>query len=285
MYDINKILLGIPVEGSEATKDGLKTVGDIVVPSGMFGINCRKNAYGYEISDKTKPKERRYVSTNWIYPFGNTNASKVAVDIYKKCYPKIKVDAYGIELQLYENVNKQQFVIVNMTNDIRTKYMKEAINFMLEIYGKCYIFNGEIRIDDTIQKNRCNWEILPAGEMPSKHLIKQFEAMHRDSDTFDLARLEFIETYNATSCVEGINGFKGYYAYLFEEYCVLESAIYGNATYIIPKDNWEITSQKTKKELIDEKTLIEKIDHTKNWKINIKRIFNTLGIKKRNAVL
>lgn len=59
--------------------------------------------------------------------------------------------------------------------------------------------------------------------------------------------------YNATTMVEGVNGFKGYYAYLYDNYCVLESAFYGNATYIIPKDNWEELSQKTKRELFDEK--------------------------------
>lgn len=83
---------------------------------------CKSIALGYTYADKTKPKERRYVSTNWIYPFGNTNASKVAVDVYKKCYPKVEVAAYGIELQLYEDESKQQFVIINMTDEIRKKH-------------------------------------------------------------------------------------------------------------------------------------------------------------------
>lgn len=55
----------------------------------------------------------------------------VAADIYRECYPKIEVEAYGIELQLYEDEGKQQFVIINMTDEIRKKYMKEAINLML----------------------------------------------------------------------------------------------------------------------------------------------------------
>ena len=132
-YDINKIQLGIPVMDNEAEIVGLKEDGDIVLPSGTFGPQSRKNAYGYSYADKTKSKERRYVFTNWVYPFGNTNASMVAADIYKECYPKIEVEAYGIELQLYEDESKQQFVIVNMTDDVRKKYMKEAINLMLEI--------------------------------------------------------------------------------------------------------------------------------------------------------
>ena len=141
-YDINKIQLGIPVTANEAAIVGLKEVGHIVLPSGKFGPQSKRNAYGYSYTDKSKPKERRYVSTNWIYPHGNTNASEIAVDIHKPCYPKIEVEAYGIELQLYEGDDNQQYVIVNMTDEIRIDHMKEAINLMLEIYGECYVYDG-----------------------------------------------------------------------------------------------------------------------------------------------
>ena len=281
-YDINKIPFGVVVIENEAKKVGLAEVGDTVLPSGRFGIYSRKNAYGCTYADKTKPKERRYVSTNWIYPFGNTNASKVAVDVYKKCYPKVEVAAYGIELQLYEDESKQQFVIINMTDEIRKKYLKEAINLMLEIYGICYIYDDVIQVEKTSKRRRCNWEILPPGEMPSKHVEKQVESINQRTDTYNIARLNYIEMYNFVTSVEGINGFKGYYAYLFENYCVFESAFYGNATYIIQKNNWEEMSQKTKKELNDEKRIIGKIDHTKNWKKNIANMFKNLEIIKKN---
>lgn len=267
----------------EAEKVGLVKVGDIVLPSGMFGSQSRKNAYGYTYADKTKEKERRYITTNWVYPYGNTDASKVAADIYRKCYPKIEVEPYGIELQLFEDVNNQQFVIINMTDEIRKQYMKEAINLLLEIYGICYVYNGVIRFEKTIKRRRCNWVILPPGEMPSKHAEKQLKALNQSTDTYDIERLNYVETYNALEMVEGINGFRGYYAYLYENYCVLESAFYGNATYIIPKDNWEELSQRTKRELIDEKKLVGKTDHTDKWKKNIARIFKNLGISKKEA--
>lgn len=279
-YDIKQIQLGIPVVGDEARRVGLNNVGDIVLPSWSLGTTCKKNACGYSYADKTKPKERRYVSTGCGYPYGNTSASMVAFDIYKKCYPKIEVEAYGIELCLYENADNQQFVIVDMTDKIREKYMKEAINLMLEIYGKCYVYDGVIRIEKTIKRKRCNWEMLPPGEMPSKHIEKQVESMNQNIKAYDIARLNFIEKYNATMVVEGINGFNGYYAYLYEKCCVLESAFYGNATYIIPKDNWEKLSQKTKKELIDEKQLIAKINHTEKWEKDIESMLKKMGVNK-----
>lgn len=58
----------------------------------------------------------------------------------------------------------------------------------------------------------------------------------------------------------------------------IESAIYGNATYIIPKENWEILSQKTKKELFDENKVIGKIDHTDKWKQNVSDKFRMLEV-------
>lgn len=283
-YDLNKIQIGIPVTDDEAEKVGLVKVGDIVLPSGMFGPQSRKNAYGYTYADKTKEKERRYITTNWVYPYGNTDASKVAADIYRECYPKIEIEPYGIEMQLFANENNQQFVIINMTDEIRKQYMKEAINLLLEIYGICYVYNGVVGFENTIKRRRCNWEMLPPGEMPSRHVEKQLKAMYQSTDTYDIERLNYVETYNALEMVEGINGFKGYYAYLFEYYCVLESAFYGNATYIIPKDNWEELSQRTKRELIDEKKLVGKIDHNEKWKKNIAGIFKNLGISKKEAL-
>ena len=72
----------------------------------------------------------------------------------------------------------------------------------------------------------------------------------------------------------GINGFNGYYAYIFDKYCFLECAFYGNATYILPVDNWEILSQKTKQELIEKKEVIEKIVHRQEWFGKIENAFH-----------
>lgn len=277
-FDICKIQIGVPVIGDEAEKVCLFEQGDMVLPCGNFGIQSRKNAYGYTYADKTKPKERRYVSTNWVYPFGNTNASMVAADIYKSCYPKVEVPPYAIELKLYQDKNGQKYVIADLTTEIREMYLKEAINLFLEIYGVCYIFDEDIRIDNSTRRQRCNWEILPAGEMPSKHIKKQLADRGQKTDTYSIYRLEYMETFKSEKVVEGINGFNGYYAFVFKNYCVLESAVYGNATYIIPKEDWEILSQKTKKELFNEDKVIAKLDHTEKWQQNIKSMFNKLGI-------
>lgn len=277
-YDINKIQIGIPVIEDEHKRVGLTEKGDVVLPSGTFGAQSRKNAYGYAYADKSKPKEYRYVSTNWMHPFGNTNASMVTTDIYKECYPQKVIPPYGIELQLFENEDGKKFVIADLTDEIRKKYLKEAINIFLEIYGVCYIFDGVIQIDNSVKRQRCNWEILPHGQMPSRYIENQLRRCGERTDTYNIYRLKYIERYKPEKVVEGINGFKGYFAYVFENFCVLESAVYGNATYIIPKENWEILSQKSKRELFDEKKIIKKIDHKEKWKQSIASMFDALRI-------
>lgn len=278
-FDSSKIQIGIPVSGDEAERVCLYEQGDMVLPLGNFGAQSRKNAYGYTYADKSKPKERRYVSTNWVYPFGNTNASMVAADIYKHCYPKVIVPPYGIELQLYQDGIGQKFVIADMNDEIRENHLKETINLFLEIYGVCYIFDETIQVDKSSRRQRCNWEILPAGELPSKHIKKQLMEHGQKTDTYSIFRLEYMEKFKSEKIVEGINGFNGYYAYVFKNYCVLESAVYGNATYIIPKENWEILSQKTKKELFNAEKVVAKLDHTEKWQKNITSMFNELGIE------
>lgn len=115
---------------------------------------------------------------------------------------------------------------------------------------------------------------------PSVHLKNLLKNQDRNTDTFNVARLELLDKYKAEEIAEGMNGFNGYYAYVFKNNCVLESAQYGNATYIIPKENWEILSQKTKQELVDNKVVVEKIIHTENWENTIRRIFNRLKINR-----
>lgn len=277
-YDERKIQIGITADASRKQRLGLKNIGDIVLPSGNFGAVCMKNAYGYSYPDKTQPMEYRYITTNWIQPYGNENASSIACDIYKECYPKIEEPPTGIEIELFEDKNKNQYLIASLTDEVRTHHLVETVNIFLEIFGECYIYSDEFNMYDSPNRRRCNWEILPPGEKPSKHMSKMHSQQGKDIDSFNISRLKTIERFKYEEVVEGINGFQGYYAYVFKNCCVLESAIYGNATYIIPKENWEILSQKTKKELLDDNFVIKKVVHTENWEHNIYRNFNKLNI-------
>lgn len=274
-YERDKIIIGIPVKNNEDAKVGLKNIGDTVLPSSVFGKTCEKNAYGYFYTDKTQPKQNRYVATIWIQPWGNDYASPVPADIYRDCYPKVEVPPTEIEFSLTNDKLGNKYIVAILTQDIRSNKLEETVNMFLEIFGFCYIYSDDLEIDTAI-RHRCNWEILPPGEKPSIHLQKQLQNQGKNTDTFDVDRLKTLEKYKVEQIVEGINGFNGYYAYVFSSICVLESAIYGNATYIIPKNNWEQLSQKTKKELLDSKQVIYKIVHTEKWNREIRQVLKKL---------
>lgn len=276
-YDKDQILIGIPANNDELNKVGLKNVGDVVLPSADFGPVSRRNANGSFFIDKKQPKKNRYVSSIWIQPFGNEFANSIVVDIYKDCYPKIFIPPLEIELVLSENNNKEGYIIANLTPFLREKHLKEVVNLFLEIFGYCIIYNEKLEIENSILKrHHCNWVILPPGEKPSQHLIKQLQNRNEKATTFEKFRLEFIEKYNYESFYDGINGFKGYYIYIFSHHCVLECAKYGNATYFIPKENWEQLSQKTKQQLTDENKVISKLIHNAKWSENFKQVMKTL---------
>ena len=275
-FDANKIQIGIPVDVDEATTVGLYNVGESVLPSPAFGCVSKRNACGHEYADKSQSKIKRYVNTMWVQPFGNSSASYIPVDIYRACYPKSVVSPTGIELVLYENSEKKQFVLAHLIQDIRDNHLVDVVNLFLEIYGRCYVFDEEIDVTPIMKRRRCNWELLPPGEKPSVHLVRQLKEQGAAYDTFDVNRLYVLDRYDVEFVAEGINGFSGYYAYVFKNYCVLESAAYGNATYIIPKENWEALSQKTKQELLDNNLVVEKIVHTANWKYAIRQAIRRL---------
>ena len=99
-YDPMNIEIGIPVLSNEKDVIGFKNIGDTILPSGNFGKVCKENAYGHKEIDKSKPKAERYITTNYIYPYGNTSAQKVPCDIYRKCWQKKIILPTSIELSL-----------------------------------------------------------------------------------------------------------------------------------------------------------------------------------------
>ena len=82
-----------------------------------------------------------------------------------------------------------------------------------------------------------------------------------------------MEEYNPIERNIGKNGFQGYYAYVFGKICVLESPVYGNATYIVDREGWEKSSMETKRELIGNKKFLKRIEHDSKWFNEIKKLF------------
>ena len=80
------------------------------------------------------------------------------------------------------------------------------------------------------------------------------------------------ETYEATTVFYGKAGFNGYVGFVFKEFTILESLIYGNAIYVFDK-NWLEFSKLTKKEILDRNLHIKRIIHKEGWEKEVEELF------------
>lgn len=271
MFNVKNVRIGTLLdESNKKIIPSLNNIGDTVLPLPGFGRFCKKNAQGYSYPDKSKPKELRTIFTFSFFPYGNTNLIERQVDVEKMCYQRVVVPPAGIELVLIEE-NGNRYVVADLVQPTSDKIIL-AINMFVEIYGQCIVTDSDLKIPAGIKRLRCNWKMLPTGEWPSKHL-DQYIYYHKDNinvKRYFQERLEFIESLSPQIAYSGDNGFADYVAYLFDDICVLECAEYANATYIVPKDEWETLSKLTKYELFNTHLLIERIPHNTKWELKIK---------------
>lgn len=203
-------------------------------------------------------------------------------DIVRDVYPKIEVEPTNIEFIFIKNKSQEKFIVANIPDVDKEKYLKQTINMFLEVFGFCEIFteNFELATSKSNLK-RCNWEILPPG-VKAKALAKKIEdklTKKKKKNSFEQYRLDVLNSYKPEQIVIGTGGFFGYYAYLFSSTCFLESGTYGNATYIIPKEDWENLSKLSKFELLKTDNVIKKVIHNQDWESEISIIMKNYKIK------
>lgn len=282
-YDIKQIKIGIHVTNDEYKRLNLKEFeeGMAVQPSPKIGINCKRNAFGFSYPDKTQPKENRYIQTiEWTWqqwaPGGGTEECSKLVDIYRDVYPRIYIPAANVELVLTLNEKGEKFMIADFSTCDKEEFLKQTINMILEIFGFCEIFTQDLNLIENKDKiKRCNWEVLPPGVRAMVQERKQQRNTNGKRKGFDQLRLDTLNSYNPLEIFVGTGGFTGYYAYVFENTCYLENAVYGNATYVVPKNDWKPLSQLSKNELLATKKVIDKITHNSDWLNKLKRLMKS----------
>lgn len=237
-----------------------------IQPSTKYGITCRRNINGYFKIEKDKPKERRFVRTiYWEWQLFNGDWQSEYKDIYKECYPRKYYQPLGIEMILSENLEGKEIIITKIDN---FDEIKNIINLYLEVFGYCEILDENLKLSlNNTKFIRRNWEILPPEVKINiqEKVNKKAQDEKSKKRNFNQARLDALEGYNPLERNIGKNGFQGYYAYIYKDICVLESPIYGNATYIVDRKDWKVTSKMTKTELINSGKLLKRIEHNSNW--------------------
>lgn len=257
--------------------------GDAVLPA-VRGPVSRFNAEGREIVRRDLPMEQvtREALWTWEEWHGNhTVERQKIVDIPYWRYPRDFVPPPSVELRVAATEAGELLVVVDGGPYLPANEadLRHRVNLMLELFGEV-----ELRRQDLVpfvsagELRRLNWEVLPAGRHPwstvRAAIAPVIERAKGGKRPVIQARLETIGAYGPDFHAIGHGGFAGYLVFGFKNLgiYVLESALYGNATYVLGED-WESLSQMSKAELLDGALHKERIVHrAASWPTRIREL-------------
>src|SRR3989344_6170445 len=281
----DRFLVGI--KNAERFKDKLEkigfesiSIGSTILPS-PIGQTTLFNAEGKYLKDKTKPKETAYREAEWHWKEwhgrGETIEKSKTVYVPYKRYPRTCISPPALELSIVKNAQAENILITPILelNDQSEKEIVHAVNLVLEIFGECQIFAENL--DDLFKTplKRLNWKILPEGKMPWQKLNHELknvlDSAGKGKKIVVANRIETVNKYNPDFVAVGTAGFTGYIVLGFpkKNLYILESAYYGNATYVFEKE-WQKLSEMTKAEILNESLQKDRIIHQKGWEIKVK---------------
>lgn len=234
----------------------------------QIGNISNYNVKGKEIILKNEEKEYRTIHREGRDWHGNTHDMSYTKLCFKKEHKKALNQKFIIENNkiLSEKINFSTF---------SDEYIIYYINLFLEYFGECEFLDGNkekiIRTSRTV-----NWEVLPSGSNLDllKEQVKNHYINNNKKQSIILERFEKIEALEPNFTASGINNFKGYYVFGFEEKSIyiLESIKTDNAIYIF-ENEWEELSKKSKYELIQNYAKkMKRICHKGDWENKIKTL-------------
>lgn len=248
--------------------------GETVLPKPV-GNWSAFNAQGKEVVHKDQPMETAYRTVEWSWTeyHGNERVNQTDFrDVPYQRYPRSYEPAPSLELTLFTNTNGERVVLSPIVKNWRANGsdLINAVNLLLDIFGECSFFDEAREQIVTAPLHRLNWKVLPPGERPftvlRKELDEALKHVKEGNRSFVDHRLERINSYKPEFTAVGQGGFNGYVIFGFpkKDLYVLESVLYGNATYVLG-DDWKSISQLTKAEILNDKLHKERIVHLRNW--------------------
>lgn len=284
----DSIRLGVRLDEDEQTQleelgisDGW-TEGDSVLPPADQGPVSERNAEGDDIVHKDQPKETAYrqIEWEWVEWHGDERVPQSGIrDVPYERYPRTPVPPQSMELVCVEIEGDQAVVIdeVFEYDPDDSPRLKHGINLLLELFAECEVFTDDIETITPAEIRRVNWNVLPEGRHPWAEIEPHVEDVLEEHSDRERAvyehRWQKILDYDPESVAVGRAGFRGYLIFGFPDggIHVLESAYYGNATYILGED-WEELSRRTKAELLEGDLHEDRIIHREAWDEDIDQL-------------
>ena len=256
--------------------------GETVLPTASGGPTSKKNAEGWEIVHKDQPMETAYREFEWTWeewhgPYSETQ-SRVVYQPYQR-YPRTQVPPPSLELSAVSTPEARMVAVAQtFMKGENEDEAKLAANLLLELFGEAEVLRGDLTSFTPLEVRKVNWEVLPAGEHPWQTLEPAVRDVldnqgERKRGVYE-QRWSKLAGYGPDFVAVGRAGFSGYLIFAFEDrdLYVLESAYYGNATYVLDR-GWETLSTLTKAELLDGDLHRDRIVHRKLWDSRIRALF------------
>jgi len=112
-----------------------------------------------------------------------------------------------------------------------------------------------------------NWKLLEEYDRQSMLLGIEKYYSRLEIEEIDWERLErLLDIIDCDQIYQGSNSFSGYICFYLrnQDFVILEKPIYGNATYLLPKESWEKFSKMTRTELLN-RPQVKRCIHCSTW--------------------
>ncbi len=253
-------------------------IGQQVLPA-IIGPVTNFNANGGYTILKNHPKETVYREIE----IKDWRGFYHVVYIPYQRFCRQKITAPNIELRIQNGIDNKPMLISPAISNINQNMAnaKHIVNMFLEIFGECEILQDNLLPAFSIQVERLNWNIFPAGKYPWEVIKQRVQGVINSSPKHRLdiiqRRIDKLTSFTPNFVAVGTAGFRGYIIFGFENksFFILESIYNGNATYILGQD-WKLITTFTKEQIITQNLHEQRIIHSQNWDNQIE---NLLGYK------
>lgn len=253
--------------------------GTSILPPDLGSVS-RFNAEGRLVPNKKLPMETAYRQVWWTWKLWNGEEQGKYVDVPYQRYPREFTPPPAVELTCVATQSGERYLVIEggVYPPSNEEALVHKVNLMLELFGEVSVLRPDLTPFVPAQVQRLNWELLPPGRHPwdtvRPALESAIERAKGGNRPFLRHRWDTIGHYEPDFIAAGQGGFNGYVVFGFERLglYLLESAVYGNATYVVGHD-WQHLSQLTKAELLNEALHEERIVHrADSWPARINEL-------------
>lgn len=252
-------------------------IGESVLASAKYGTASKYNANGFDEVHRDQEKETAFRQAEWHWKqfkgrYETVECSKI-VDVPYQRYPRTFIQPYGIELVVQETLKNEIIVTAGpfILTDHDEEKAKNTVNMFIELFDECVVLQPNLNVWKKISVKKLNWDLLPPGKNPwnsaKTKLNKLVNNIEKGKQPVIAKRFDAIGEFDPEYIAIGLGGFDGYVAFGFPSIglCILESKSVNNATYVLDEGSWEIISELSKAEILNEHLHQMRLIHREKW--------------------